>query len=150
ARARSLEVRSIVDASAAAEQAARGDLSAAERELENLHAGAAERERTREFLTRRLIAIDEAEPATIARIADLEHRATLARATRAEAGARLARENASNQGGGEAQLTEMTARLREAERGLRNSERAAESLKDDLSEIVREAAVIRGRLGDLT
>src|SRR5262249_10715312 len=74
ARARSLEVRSIVDASAAAEQAARGDLSAAERELENLHAGAAERERTREFLTRRLIAIDEAEPATIARIADLEHR----------------------------------------------------------------------------
>jgi len=149
-RAESTEAQSIVESAAAAAQSTRGELSGAERELENLHAGAAQRERTREFLTRKLHDLDASEPGIVTRLAELESRATLARAARAEAAARLARETASGESKSEAALAELTLRLRAAEKDLKETERNAENLKDDLSEIVREAAVVRGRLGDLS
>src|SRR6516164_1488762 len=74
----------LVESASAEAQSLRGELAGAERELENLVAGAAQRERTREFLTRKLHDLSESEPAIIARLAELENRATLARAARAE------------------------------------------------------------------
>ncbi|MGO9605309.1 MAG: chromosome segregation protein SMC [Candidatus Binataceae bacterium] len=149
-RAESMEAQEIVESAAAAAQSTRGELSGAERELENLHAGAAQRERTREFLTRKLHDLDASEPGIITRLSELEGRATLARAARAEAGARLARETAPGESKSEGALAELTSRLRAAEKDLRETEGDAENLKDELSEIVREAAVVRGRLADLS
>jgi chromosome segregation protein len=150
ARAEMAAAQSEVEAAATSAQTARADLAGAERELENLHAGAAQRERTREFLTRRLYSIAELEPTLVGRLDDLEIRATLARATRAEAAARHAREIALGGAPAEAALAELTAELEAAQYGLKQTERGAENLRDELSDLVREAAVIRGRLGDLT
>ncbi|HYA35601.1 MAG TPA: chromosome segregation protein SMC, partial [Candidatus Binataceae bacterium] len=156
-RAGADSVRAILDecqaALAAASEglkAAENDLGAARRERDDLASRAAERSRTRDFLTRRLEAIREAHPGHLAKIAELEGQAAVARARRAAAGAALAREANAGDGGAEAQLVairhEHSARQAEAT----SLERTAEDLKDELSEVVREAAAIRGRLGDLT
>jgi chromosome segregation protein len=139
----------LMESAATDAQSLRGELAAAERELENLVAGAAQRERTRAFLTRKLHDLSESEPAIIARLAELESRATLARAARAEAGARHARATAAGESGHEAALADLTEQLRVAEKDLKETDTKAENLKDDLADIVREAAVVRGRLGDL-
>jgi chromosome segregation protein len=150
ARTETTAAQSEVEAATAKAQTARADLAGAQRELESLHAGSAERERTREFLTRRLYSIAELEPTLVGRLADLETRATLARAARAEAAARHAREIALGGAPAEAALAELTAELEAAQHALKQSERAAENLRDELSDLVSEATVIRGRLGDLT
>jgi len=129
--------------------AERERLNAAGRELENLRASDADRARAREFLTRRLAAVNEEEPALRTRIAELEAKATAARASRALHGARLARELRDDDGS-ESALGELKHRHEQARAELRAAERSAEELKDDLSELVREAAVIRGRLADLS
>ena len=144
------ELQSGVEAAASAAHSARGDLSSAERELENLHAGAAERARTREFLERRLRSVSELEPLLAARITELEQKAVLARAARAATGARLARESAGGDDASPQALADLSARLEAARKLVRDAERRAEDLKDELSDIVREGAVVRGRLGDLT
>ena len=149
ARAEAAALQSETEGAQTAAQAARAELSAAERELQNLHAGAAERERTRDFLNRRLGSIAEMQPALAERLAELETRATVARAAYACAAARLARETAVGESTGEHALADLTRRLEAAQRELKDGERRAEDLKDELSEIVREGAVIRGRLGDL-
>jgi chromosome segregation protein len=130
-------------------QSLRGELAAAERELENLVAGAAQRERTQVFLTRKLHDLSESEPAIIAKLEELESRATSARAARAEAGARHARASTAEESDHEAALADLTAQLRAAEKDLKETDAKAENLKDDLADVVREAAVVRGRLGDL-
>jgi chromosome segregation protein len=150
ARTETSAAQSEVEAATAEAQTARADLAGAQRELESLHAGAAERERTREFLTRRLYAIAELEPTLQGRLADLGTRATLSRAARAEAAARHAREIALGEAPAEAALAELTTELEAAQYALKQSERGAENLRDELSDLVSEASVIRGRLGDLT
>jgi chromosome segregation protein len=149
ARAKSAAAQTDVEAASTAAQASRSELGGSERELENLHNGAAERARNRGFLERRLASINELEPTLVARLAELETKATLARAARAEAGARHAREHAGAGGDSEAALKEIQARNDTAQRELKDVQRRAEELKDDLSELIREAAVLRGRLGDL-
>ncbi len=149
ARSESSALQSETERAQSAAQSARAELSAAERELQNLHAGAAERERTCDFLNRRLESIAEMQPTLVERLAELENRATLARAAYACAAARLARETAAGESTGEHALADLTRRLEAAQRELKDGERHAEDLKDELSETVREAAVIRGRLGDL-
>jgi chromosome segregation protein len=149
ARTEYAALQSETEGAQSAAQSARAELSAAERELQNLHAGAAERERTRDFLNRRLESIGEMQPALAERLAELENRATLARAAYACAAARLARETAAGESTGEHALADLTLRLELAQRELKDGERRGEDLKDELSETVREAAVIRGRLGDL-
>ncbi|MHB8384822.1 MAG: coiled-coil domain-containing protein, partial [Candidatus Binataceae bacterium] len=149
ARTESIALQSDAEGAQNAAQAARAELSSADRELQNLHAGAAERERTRDFLTRRLETIAQMQPALTERLAELENRATLARAAYAYAAAHLARETAAGESTGEHALADLIGRLEAAQRELKGAERRAEDLKDELSEIVREAAVIRGRLGDL-
>ena len=143
-------LQAAVETAAAAAQSAESELSAARREVHALAARAAEHARSRDFLARRLEAIDQSEPGHVARLAELEARATLARAARAAAGAALAREINEGDAAAEAEL----ARLREshsaAQFDLKRAERGGEDVKDELSEIVREAAVIRGRLGDLS
>jgi len=129
---------------------ARDELAAGGRELDNLRAAFEERARTRAFLERRLGAIAELEPDLTRRLADLENRAIAGRAARAEAGARLARQATADDGASEAALAMLRAEHAAAERALREDERLTEELKDDLSELVREAAVIRGRLADLS
>lgn len=144
------EMQSAVEAAGAAAQSVEAELSSARRELHALVARAAEHARSRGFLARRLEAINQSEPGHVARLAELEAKATLARAARAAAGAALAREINERDGAAEAEL----ARLREthnvAQSELRRIERGAEDVKDELSEVVREAAMIRGRLGDLS
>jgi len=129
---------------------ARDELAAAGRELDNLRAAFEERARTRGFLERRLVAIAQMEPDLERRLADLEVRAIAGRAARAEAGARLARQAAREDGASEAALVVLRGEHQAAERALREDERRTERLKDDLSELLREAAVIRGRLADLS
>jgi chromosome segregation protein len=131
-----------------AAQSAESDLAQTRRELESIHAGANQRARTRDFLARRLQAIDESEPAAAARLRELEIKATAARASRAGAGAALALENNSADGS-EAELEELKHRHADSQAGLKSTEHRAEELKDELSETIGEAAVIRGRLGDL-
>ncbi|MGC1337168.1 MAG: AAA family ATPase, partial [Candidatus Binataceae bacterium] len=149
ARTESSALQNDTEAAQTAAQSARAELSAVERELQNLHAGASERERTRDFLNRRLESIAEMQPALAERLAELENRATLARAAYAYAAAHLARETAAGEATGEHALADLTRRLETAQRELKDGERRAEDLKDELSETIREAAVIRGRLGDL-
>ncbi|HUY28183.1 MAG TPA: chromosome segregation protein SMC [Candidatus Binataceae bacterium] len=149
ARAESAGAEDVAAAAQTAAQSARAELAAVEHELQNLNAGAAERARTRDFLSRRLESISEMEPALAQRLGELENHATLARAARAAAAARLARETAAGEATGEHALADLVRKLDAASRELKDFERRAEDLKDELSEIVREAAVIRGRLGDL-
>ncbi|HXN85337.1 MAG TPA: chromosome segregation protein SMC [Candidatus Binataceae bacterium] len=137
-----------VEESSSAAQAAEASVAQTRRELESIHAGSQQRARTRDFLARRLLAINESEPQSLARLLELEVKAVAARASRAGAGAALARENNSGDGG-EAQLEELKHRHADSQLELKNVERRAEELKDELSETVGEAAVIRGRLGDL-
>ncbi len=139
-----------VESASSAAQDVRAELGGSQRELENLRAGAQERARTREFLERRLAAIDTLEPGLRTRLSELEAKATAARGNRAAAGARLARELAEGGGDGDGALKEITARNEAAHKELKAAERRAEEFKDDLSDLVREAAVIRGRLADLT
>jgi chromosome segregation protein len=129
---------------------ARDERAASGRELDNLRAAFEERTRTRGFLERRLRAIAELEPDLTRRLADLEARAIAGRAARAEAGARHARQTNTDDGASEAALAALRVEQQGAERALRDDERLIEGLKDDLSELVREAAVIRGRLADLS
>ena len=138
------------DEAGAALAIARDELAASGRELDNLRAAFEERARTRGFLERRLGAIAELEPDLTRRLADLEMRAIAGRAARAEAGARRARQASADDGANEAALAALRAEHQAAERALRDDERLTEELKDDLSELVREAAVIRGRLADLS
>ncbi len=149
ARADSSSMREDVDHAASTAQSSRSELGGAERELENLHSGATQRARTREFMERRLGAISELEPNLRARLAELESKSTIARASRAEAGAALSREIAAGGGDADAALKEISSRNEVAQKELKNAERLGEESKDELSDIVREAAVIRGRLGDL-
>lgn len=128
----------------------RNDLTAARREFDNLRAAFDERAKTRNFLERRIAAIATLAPDLTARLADLETRATASRAARAETGARYAREFNRGDGGSGATLQALRDELRAAEQAQRSSERRTEQLKDDLSDVIREAAVIRGRLADLS
>ncbi|HYL59574.1 MAG TPA: hypothetical protein VEU51_11935, partial [Candidatus Acidoferrales bacterium] len=149
ARTGAASIREQVERASSAAQASRSELGGAQRELENLHTGAAERARTREFLEKRLHNIAAMEPTLNARRAELEAKATVARANRADAGARLAREVAESGGDADTELREITQRHDGAHQELKRAERAAEEFKVDLSDLVREAAVLRGRLGDL-
>jgi chromosome segregation protein len=149
ARAGAAAIREQVDSAASAAQSARSELGGAQRELENLHTGANERARTRAFLQRRLDATAQLEIDLRARLVDLESKATLARANRAQAGATLAREIAAGGGDADSALKEISLKHDSAINELKNAERRGEECKDDLSDVVREAAVIRGRLGDL-
>ena len=149
ARAGVTAIREQVDAAASAAQSARSELGGAQRELENLHSGANERARTRGFLQRRLDATSQLEIELRARLIELESKATQARANRAAAGAMLARELAADGGDADAALKEISLKHEAANRELKQAERHGEECKDDLSDVVREAAVIRGRLGDL-
>ncbi len=143
------EIQGAVEAAGTAAQSARAELGGAKRELENLEQSGAERARSREFLNRRLEAINELEPEMVARLADLELKATAARAARAVAASSLARELNDGDGDIEAVLDELTARHQSAQAELKQAERKTEEVKDELADIIREAAVIRGRLGDL-
>ncbi len=149
ARAGSAAIREQVESAASAAQSARSELGGAQRELENLHNGAQERLRTRGFLQRRLDSTAQLEIDLTARLVELESNTTLARANRAEAGAALAREIAAGGGDADAALKEISLKHDSANLELKNAERRGEECKDDLSDVVREAAVIRGRLGDL-
>lgn len=139
------------EAAAAVLAAARDELAASRRELENLRAAFSERARAREFLARRLEAAERLQPELEQRLNELAERATLARAARAQAGARLARElNDGDDRRGESALIALRAAHQAADKLRRESERRIEELKDELSEVVREAAVTRGRLADLS
>jgi chromosome segregation protein len=148
ARARVAELQADADRLTAELQARREQSARSSRELENLRAAMAERERTRAFLERRAAAIDELVPSLTERLRELEEKATSARALRAEAGARLAREH-NQDDGGEADLRALKTRHDEAGAELNARESNAEELKDELSDLIREAAVARGRLADL-
>jgi chromosome segregation protein len=129
--------------------AERERLNTAVREFDNLRASDADRARAREFLTRRLAAVNEEEPLLRGRLGELAAKAIASRASRADYGARLARELRVDDGS-EAALDELKHRHERSRAELRSVERRGEELKDDLSELVREAAVIRGRLADLS
>jgi len=130
--------------------ASRNDLATTRRELDNLRAAFEERARTRTFLERRITAIIELEPDLTARLADLETRATASRAARAATASRYARELNRRDGGSETALQKLREEHHAAEQAQRVSERHTEQLKDELSDLIREAAVIRGRLADLS
>ncbi|HLW69612.1 MAG TPA: chromosome segregation protein SMC [Candidatus Binataceae bacterium] len=149
ARAAFEAARQAAEEAGAALAAARGALVATERELTNLQRAFEERARSRGFLERRLASLRELTPQIIARLSELEAQATTARACRAETGARLARARLAPDGDGEERLKPLGEAHRAAEARLRAGERRVEELKDQLSEMLREAAVTRGRLGDL-
>jgi chromosome segregation protein len=142
------ELQSQTDAAAARLAAERDRLTALGRELDNLRAAAAQRGHTREFLERRLSAADAAAPELAARLQELETKATAARAARAEAGARLARGH-NEDDGGEAALAALRERHDEAADALGDAERRGEDARDEVAELMSEAAAIRGRLGAL-
>jgi chromosome segregation protein len=148
-RVESVECESQARAAAEDLAAERERLNAAVREFDNLRASDADRARAREFLVRRLAAVNEEQPALSGRLAELEAKAIASRASRAHYGARLARELRADDGS-EAALEELKYRHEQARAELRGVERRGEELKDELSELVREAAVIRGRLADLS
>ena len=142
-------VQKQADESGAALSAARDELTLKRRELDNLCAALEERARTRVFLDRRLKALDDLAPEVELRLAELERRATSARGARAFAGAQLARAQNFDDGANENRLIELRDQHRAAERAMREEEKHAEHLKDQLAEVLREAAVMRGRLGAL-
>ncbi len=129
--------------------AARDEQAAKTRELDNLRAALEERARTRVFLERRLQTLNKLMPEVEQRLNELDRKAIAARAARASAGARLAREQNHDDGANEARLTALREQHRAAERKLREEEKLAEELKDQLAELMREAAAMRGRLGAL-
>jgi chromosome segregation protein len=148
ARRRQGDLQQAFEETRAGEQAERERLAAALSELQNIRAAAAERAQTRQFIQRRLPALESLEPTLEARIADTGQRATAARAARAELGARLARE--TNAGSGiERELGELKRSYEAAAAELRRDEKRGEEIKDHISDLMREAAVIQGRLGDL-
>jgi chromosome segregation protein len=149
ARAEARSLQDEADLAAAALTAARDELAAAGRDLENLRAAFEERGRTRGFLERRLGAIAELEPSLELRLSELDVKATAARAARAHASARLARALNWDDGTSEAALAVLRENHEKAERALRECEKYSENRKDELAELMREAAVTRGRLGDL-
>lgn len=130
--------------------ASRNELAGVRRELDNLRSAFEERARSRSFLERRIAAIAELEPELAARMADLETRATASRAARAATAARHARELNRGDETSEAAISAIRDEHKAAERAMRASERRTEQLKDELSDLIREAAVIRGRLADLS
>ena len=138
-----------MDTAASAAQSARSELGGAQRELENLHTGANERARTRAFLQRRLDATAQLEIELRARLVDLgsegDARARQSRRGGRDPRARNRRRRRRCGRGAQGNL----AQARRAINELKNAERRGEECKDDLSDVVREAAVIRGRLGDL-
>jgi chromosome segregation protein len=142
-------IQAQADESAASLAAARDELGLKKRELDNLRTALAERARTRAFLQRRLQAIDELTPEIDLRLSELDRKATAARAARASTGARLAREQNNDDGANDARLATLREQHRASERALRDEEKQTEELKDHLAEVMREAAVVRGRLAAL-
>lgn len=149
-RAETASVTAQADESAASLAAAREKLGLKTRELDNLRAGLEERARAHGFLQRRLKALEELTPEIELRLSELDRKATAARATRASTGARLAREQNNDDGTNDARLAAFREDHRVAERKLREQEKQTEELKDQLTEVMREAAVVRGRLGALS
>jgi len=148
ARRRQNDLQVSYEETRVAEQDEREHLSAALSELENIRTAAAQRAQTRQFIERRLPALEKLEPNLEQRIADTRERATAARATSAELGARLARE--TNAGSGtERELAELRRNYEAAVADLQRDEKRGEEIKDHISDLMREAAVIQGRLGDL-
>ena len=150
ARAETLSLQDGTERAGEALSAARDELAIAGRDLETLRAAIDERARNRGFLARRLASVAELEPNLEARLADLGVKAIAARAARAHAGARLARELNRDDGVSEAALAALREEHRAAERTVREYEKRNEEIKDELADLMREAAVQRGRLGDLT
>jgi len=147
-RRRNTGLQAAFEQTRVSEQAEREHLAATLSELQNIRAAAAQRAQTRNFIERRLPALENLEPTLEQRIADTQERATAARAARAELGARLARE--ANAGTGtERELIELRRHHEAAVAELRRDEKRGEELKDHISDLMREAAVIQGRLGDL-
>ncbi len=148
ARRRQTELQTDYEETRIAEQGERERLAAALSELENIRAAAAQRSQTRQFIERRLPALEKLEPNLEQRIADTRERSTAARAARAELGSRLARE--TNAGAGsERELAELRRHYEAAVSDLQRDEKRGEELKDHISDLMRESAVIQGRLGDL-
>jgi chromosome segregation protein len=148
ARRRQVELQAEFEQTRAAEQNERTHLAAALSELENIRAAAAQRAQTRAFIERRLPTLETLEPDLEKRIEETHERATAARAARAELAARLARE--TNAGAGiERELGQMRRNHEAAAAELRREERRSEEIKDSISDLMREAAVVQGRLGDL-
>lgn len=148
ARARAAALQADFDRAAAALQYQRDGMAALAQELDNLRAGAVQRARTRDFLAKRLGAIDELEPGLLARGLELESKAVAARAARAEAGARLAREGNVEDGAGAA-LDQIRQQYAGAAARLAEAEVQVERLKDELAELMGEAGLIRRRLAEL-
>jgi chromosome segregation protein len=142
------ELQSHTDAAAGRLAAERDRVAALGRELDNLRAAAAQRGHTREFLERRLSAAEAAAPELASRVEELEAKATATRAARAEVGARLAREH-NEDDGGEAVLAGLRELHEQAATALGEAERRGEDTRDEVAELMREAAAIRGRLGAL-
>jgi chromosome segregation protein len=138
-----------VKGTATALASARHQLAVRKQELESLRAALEERARTRAFLQRRLETLEKQRPEIELRLAELETKAAAARAERASAGARLSRELRDDKGASEAQLHTVREQHRLRERKLRDEEKKTEDLKDQLAEVIREAASIKGRLGAL-
>src|SRR6266446_3059505 len=130
-------------------QAQRDELLSITRELETLRSGTAERARTRSFMEKRIAAIEDAAPRLDARIGELEIRATAARASRAEIGAKLARESMAEDGI-EPRLKEIRTRNESLSTDVDGAEHEIERIKDLISELMREGAVLRGRVADLS
>src|SRR5579885_6645 len=148
ARRRQVELQAAFEQTRGAEQSERTELAAALSELDNLRAAATQRAQTRQFIERRLPALENLEPTLEQRIGETRARAVAARAARAELGARLARE--TNAGAGvERELAELRRDHETAAAQLRREEKRGEEIKDRVSDLMREAAVIQGRLGDL-
>ncbi len=138
------------NATATALAGARHQLAVSKQELESMRAAIEERARTRTFLQRRLEALEKQIPEIERSLAELDRKTVAARAARAFAGARLARELRDHQGISPEQLVTLREGHRLRERKLREEEKRTEDLKDQLAEIIREAAAIRGRLGALS
>ncbi|HLH77235.1 MAG TPA: chromosome segregation protein SMC [Candidatus Binataceae bacterium] len=149
ARGHQLALQQSFEEARAAEQEASRRLSEFSRELEGVRAIAAQRLENRRFIERRLRAATELQPQLVARIGQTEQRATAARAMRAEVGARHARE-ASSGDNNEGQLLALKAQYEQEAARLKRHEDALEILKDKIADLMREAAVIRGRLSDLS
>ena len=137
------------DESVAAYGTSRDELGVRRRELDNLRAAVEERARTRAFLERRLKALSALAPEIELRLGELDRKATAARAARAFTAARLAREQNHDDGANEGRLAVVREQHQAAEHRLREEEKHAEELKDELAEVMREAALMRGRLGAL-
>jgi chromosome segregation protein len=148
-RAQSASLQQQLSESVTALASARDELGQRRRELDNLQAAFDQRARTRAFLERRLAALAEHAPEVELRLGELDRKVSAARAARAFTGARLAREQNSDDGANQAHLAGLRHQHRDAERALREAEKHTEELKDELAEVVREAAVVRSQLGAL-